>query len=276
MTTDTTLLPAADGSTGGRRPEPGPRTAVQVLAVLLSLLLVGWCALTVASLLARGSGQAHGTFTGVRTLALDTGFESVDVAGSAAGTTVTMQRSYHWSLGRPTVRARQDGDVLRISSSCPFQVGIGCTGKVHLVVPAGVQVRADTRDGHLTLRDLTGTVTASTSDGGIDADDLTGRLALTTRDGSVDARGLRSTSVSAQSSDGDVRLSFATAPSAVTGRSRDGSLVVLVPPDGTAYDVSTAVRDGSRKVSVPTDPQSAHRITLTASDGSVVVVHNNP
>ena len=258
MTTDTTLLPAADGSTGGRRPEPGPRTAVQVLAVLLSLLLVGWCALTVASLLARGSGQAHGTFTGIRTLALDTGFESVDVAGSAAGTTVTMQRSYHWSLGRPTVRARQDGDVLRISSSCPFQVGIGCTGTVRLVVPAGVQVRADTRDGHLTLRDLTG------------------RLALTTRDGSVDARGLRSTSVSAQSSDGDVRLSFATAPSAVTGRSRDGSLVVLVPPDGTAYDVSTAVRDGSRKVSVPTDPQSAHRITLTASDGSVVVVHNNP
>ena len=158
MTTDTTVLPPADGSTGGRRPQPGPRTAVQVLAVLLSLLLVGWCALTVVSLLARGSGQAHGTFTGVRTLALDTGFESVDVAGSAAGTTVTMQRSYHWSLGRPTVRARQDGDVLRISSSCPFQVGIGCTGTVRLVVPAGVQVRADTRDGHLTLRDLTGPV----------------------------------------------------------------------------------------------------------------------
>ena len=62
MTTDTTLQPAADGSTGGRRPEPGPRTAVQVLAVLLSLLLVGWCALTVAEPAGPGSGQRTRTY----------------------------------------------------------------------------------------------------------------------------------------------------------------------------------------------------------------------
>ena len=37
-------------------------------------------------------------------------------------------------------------------------------------MPAGIDVRADTSDGGLTLRDLTGPVDASTADGDIDAD----------------------------------------------------------------------------------------------------------
>ena len=182
-----------------------------------------------------------------------------------------MRRSYHWSLSRPTVRAVKDGDVLRISSSCPFQVGIGCTGTVRLRVPAGVEVRADTSDGRLTLRDLTGTVDASTADGDIDADALSGELAFRVKDGSVHAGGLRTGTVAAQSADGDVRLSFAVAPTSVTGTSRDGSITVLVPRDRTAYAVVLSVKDGSRTVDVPTDPEAGRRITLTAADGSLTV-----
>jgi len=270
MTTDMHTRPAMPPTGSGG--DPGLRTTLRILVVGLALLMVAWCALTLASLLARGSGVANGSYTGVATLEIDTGFESVDVVGSPDATTVTMERTYHWSLSRPTVRAEQRGDVLRVSSSCPFAVGIGCTGQVRLVVPAGLTLRSDSGDGRLTLRDLTGELTVSSSDGDIEAVNLTGDLSVEVKDGSVDARGLRSTKVSARSADGDVRLSFATPPSSVTGTSKDGSITVEVPGDSTPYDVSISVKDGSQRVEVPTASGSPHRITLSAADGSLTVV----
>jgi hypothetical protein len=247
------------------------RTPLRVLVVGLALLMVGWCVLSLVSLLARGNGEANGTYSGVTSLVVDTGFESVDITESPEATKVSLERTYHWSLGRPTVKASRQGDVLTVSSSCPFQVGIGCTGKVHLQVPAGVDVRAETSDGGLTLRGLTGTVDAATADGDIEATGLTGELAFRVKDGSIDAADIRNGNVAAQSADGDVRLTFAVLPTSVTGSSKDGSITVLVPPGKTAYDVDVSVKDGSRDVDVPTDPDSDRHITLEAADGSLTV-----
>jgi len=269
MSTDTDYRPASRPASGDR--EPGLRTPLRILAVGLAVLMVFWCGLTLVSLLARGNGEANGTYSGVTALVVDTDFESVEVVGSADRAKVSLERTYHWSLGRPTVRVRQQGDVLTVFSSCPFQVGIGCTGKVRLRVPAGVDVRANTSDGGLTLRDLTGPVDASAADGDIDAVALSGELAFQVKDGSVDAAGIRTDTVSAQSADGGVRLSFAVPPTSVTGQSRDGSITVLVPRGKTAYDVDLSVTDGSRNVEVPTDPDSDRKITLEAADGSLTV-----
>ena len=68
-----------------------------------------------------------------------------------------------------------------------------------------------------------------------------------------------------------MRLSFAVPPTTVTGSSKDGSITVLVPRDKTAYDVDVSVKDGSRNVDVPTDPDSDRQITLAAADGSLTV-----
>ena len=51
-------------------------------------------------------------------------------------------------------------------------------------------------------------------------------------------------------------------PSAVTGRTSDGSIEVVVPPDGTAYDVTPRTSDGSR------DVIGADRPELVAPDGA--------
>lgn len=269
MSTDTDYRPASTPARGDR--DPGLRTPLRVLVVGLALIMVGWCTLTLVSLLARGNGEANGTYSGVSSLVVDTGFESVEIVGSPTATKVSMERTYHWSLGRPTVKVRQQGDLLTVSSSCPFQVGIGCTGKVRLRVPEGVDVRAETSDGGLTLRDLTGPVDASTADGDIDASALTGQLGFRVKDGSIDATGIRTGTVAVQSADGDVHLSFEVPPTAVTGSSQDGSITVLVPRDKTAYDVDMSVQDGSRNVDVPTDPNSDRKITLEAADGSLTV-----
>ncbi|MGZ4640478.1 MAG: hypothetical protein ACXV2J_15630 [Actinomycetes bacterium] len=60
------------------------------------------------------------------------------------------------------VAQHREGDRLFITSSgCGFSLGLGCTGKVRLVVPKDVTIRARASNSDLTLRHLTGDIDAS-------------------------------------------------------------------------------------------------------------------
>jgi hypothetical protein len=260
-----------------------------VLAVVVSLVLVAFGALTVVSTLARETAHSRATFHGITRVRVDLGFGALDVRGSATATDVSLKRSTSWSFTTPHTSARKSGSTLVVTSSCGFTVGRGCTGRVTLVVPdqLPVSVRtgdgsvamrelhgpvtATTSDGSVLLRNLTGPVDARTSDGHVDASGLSGQLTLRLSDGSLDARQLRSKVVTAQSSDGSLRLGFLEAPSRVALRTSDGSVDVIVPDDGTAYRVTTEVSDGHKTVEVPTDPASGRRISAHTSDGSITV-----
>jgi DUF4097 and DUF4098 domain-containing protein YvlB len=111
----------------------------------------------------------------------------------------------------------------------------------------------------------------SSSDGGIEVHGPTGPLRLDTSDGGISATGLRTGDVRASSSDGSVHLSFLSPPTTVSVASSDGSVLVDVPHDGTAYRVDISTSDGSRTVDVPTDPASDRHIAVSTQDGSVQI-----
>lgn len=273
MTTDTTTsLPGSRGGPAAPRQDGGVRTSLRILAVGFSLLAVGWSALTLASLLARATEHRSASYNRVRALDVDLSFESVEIVGSTDATSVSMTRSYTWSLGKPSISNRLDGDLLSIGSSCPFSVGLGCSGHVRLVVPKDLEVQVHNSDGSMTLRNLDGPLDLSTSDGSINASNLRGRVKLHSDDGSMAVRGLRSDELEATTSDGSVRLSFVVDPSSVTAHTSDGSIEVVVPADGNAYHVTATTGDGSRDVSVPTDSSSARRMQLSTGDGSIRVL----
>src|SRR3954462_7590985 len=117
MTTQTTPTAHPEAAAGPPRRSGG--TALRVLAVVLALLLVAYGAVVLASLLARETRTSTDTFEGIRSIQLDTSFESVDVVGSD-GTSVDVDRRWTWSMKEPTVRTRQVGDRLVVSSSCQF------------------------------------------------------------------------------------------------------------------------------------------------------------
>lgn len=275
MTTNTTSSLSAPTEPVPPRSDAGMRTSLRILAVGLSLLAVGWGALSIATLLARATAHRSATYEGVRSIDLDLSFESAQIVGVTDATSVSMTRSYTWSLGTPTITNRLDGDLLSIGSSCPFSVGLGCSGHVRLVVPKGLEVRVHNSDGGVSLRDLDGPVDVSTSDGSVNATNLTGAVKLHSSDGSLTATGLRSGTVDAATSDGSVHLSFDAAPTTVNVHTSDGSVELVVPSDGTAYDVTATTSDGRREVSVPTDPSSAHQLKLSTSDGSIRVLDQN-
>ena len=267
----------------------GARTTARVTAVVLSLLLIAYGVLSVISLIARETAHRSATFRGVTSLNVDLGFESLEVRGSSTASSVRMSRSYSWSFDQPSVGATQAGGRLTVNSDCGFGVGRGCSGHVRLVVPEGLpvtvhtsdgsvllrdltgSVTSSTSDGHVTLRNLSGAVDASSSDGGMDVSGVTGRLTLRTHDGSIHGSGLRTSRVTAESSDGGIDLRFATAPDHVQVQSKDGSIGVHVPRDVTSYRVTADVSDGHQDVSVPTDPGAARQIDVKASDGSITV-----
>ena len=57
----------------------------------LALIVVGWCTLTLVSLLARGDrARRMATYTACVVLVVDTGFESVEIVGSPTATKVSM------------------------------------------------------------------------------------------------------------------------------------------------------------------------------------------
>jgi Putative adhesin len=272
MTDTATSLPAPPGPASPRT-DAGVRTSLRVLAVGLSLLAVGWGALTVASLLARVTVQSSATYEGVHAVDLDLAFESVQIVGVADATSVTMDRSYTWSLSKPSVGQRRDGDRLVITSSgCGFNPGLSCSGKVDLVVPEGTTVRVRTGNSGLTLRDLTGDIDAGTSNGSVQASNLSGQVDLGSSNGAIEASALRSDRVNAHTSNGSVRLSFDVAPTAATAGSSNGSVEVLVPRGGPPYRVTATTSNGTRDVAVPTDPSSLRTIEAHTSNGSVRVL----
>jgi len=273
VTTDTTTsLPPSTGP-GSRRPDAGLRTSLRILGVGLALLGVGWGALSLASLLARATEHRSASYDGVRTIDLNLGFESVQIVGAADASAVSMTRSYTWSLGKPSISNSLNGGVLSIRSSCPFSGGLGCSGHVGLVVPKDLAVLVHTSNGSLTLHNLDGAVDVTTSNGSVTASNLSGRVTLRSSNGAVLATGLRSDGVDVATSNGEVRLSFQTAPSTVTARSSNGSIEVAVPSDGTSYHVTATTSNGNRDVSVPTDPSSTRRMQLSTSNGSIRVLN---
>lgn len=269
MTTETYTAPAAPA---GPPPRSGTRASLRILAVVFALLLVAYGAVVLASLLSRETRTSADTYDGITSVQLDTSFESVDVVGSD-GTTVDVDRRWTWSLKEPTIRTRQVGDRLVVSSSCPFSPGLPCTGRVRLTVPSDIAIVGGSSDGHLLLSDLTGPLDVHNADAGLELRDVTGRLRLSTSDGSVSAEGIASDQVTVDTSGGSVALAFATPPTTVRASTSDGSLEIVVPEDGTAYAVSVSVSDGSQQVDVPTDPESGRRISVHTSDGSVHIRH---
>jgi Putative adhesin len=272
MTTPASNPPPAPAGAGRRHPDPGLRTALRFLGVGLSVVLVAWGALTLASLLARATEHRSATYAGIRTLEVDLAFESLQVT-SADVTAVTLDRSYSWSFSKPTVSQRRDGDRLVVSSSgCSFTPGLGCTGTVRLVVPRDITSRVRASNSGLTLRDLTGDVDASTSNGSVDVSNLTGQVSLRTSNGQIAATGLRSPRFEARTSNGAVRVPFDAAPTAATARTSNGTVELVVPRDGATYRVTATTSNGTREVSVPTEPRSQRSIEAHTSNGTVRVL----
>lgn len=267
MTTST--LPAAAPPAPPAPGRPGPNGWL-VIGGVFAVTLVVLGALSVAGWLGyRTEIQTQSYATpGLRTIVIDIDNGDVTVTPGAADT-VDVTRRLHFAFERPTVDEHWDGQTLRATTGCRSRwIGPGCGVDYTLTVPEGVEVRARTSTGDISVRNILGELELSTSTGDISVTGARQALALHTRTGDIDATGLDSETVDASTNTGDVTLRFERAPSSVTAKASTGDIQVSVP-GGQPYRIQADSRTGDIHIDVPRDDASRRVIEVRTGTGDI-------
>lgn len=233
-----------------------PRGAVLTLRWLGAVGVVIAIAVASAGLatsLARTSDTTTETIdAGLRVLEVEIDSGTVEVVRGDGPAEVVRTTAGSWRPPRSGVERR--GDRLLITGSCQADfLQSECSTDYEVTVADDVELVLRSSTGQIVVEGGSGAVTATTSAGRIEMTDLD------------------SGQVRATASVGQVRLGFVSPPQSVVARTSTGAVEVVVPEDGTAYDVDAASSVGDRRVFVPTDSSSDLRITARTSVGAVEV-----
>jgi hypothetical protein len=195
---------------------------------------------------------------------------SVEILGDDVDeVTITAEISH--GLRRTVTEGSIEGDALVLDMDCPTGIPTWCSVDYKLVVPRGLDVEVDNENGRTILRDIDGDVLVDGSNGRIELARLGGDVDVDTSNGRVEASGLRGDVVHSRSRNGSVRLAFAEAPTTVTARTSDGSVVIVVPDGDATYRVLADNFVGSIDAAIRTDPTSDRTITANTDHGSITV-----
>lgn len=231
------------------------KAPIRVLGGLLVAVLVLSGAYAVATKLARAerTEQISVGAGGIDTLVVstDVGAVSVEPGATSDHVEVRLHREGAWRL--PRFEQRRVGDELHLEASCDRHWFGDCSTQMVLRVPEGMRLEASSAVGEVSVRGAYPSVTMETS---------TGRLA---------ADQLRASQVRATSSVGDVSITLAAPADSVDVTTSVGQVLLVVPDDGTSYDVRAETSVGETHTTVPVSSASAHHIRVTSSVGDVRV-----
>jgi hypothetical protein len=210
-------------------------------------------------------------FEGITRIEFDVHNAPVTIAGSPDTERVTVDTTSTKGFLGGSVGLEPVGDTLRIVHRCPIVLGFNCRATFELTVPGGTTVTGRTSNGAVSAADLTGEIDVRTSNGAISLETMSGRLHARTSNGAVIGENISSGSVTFQTSNGRIRLDFASAPDAVDLRTANGAVEVTLPADAPAFAVSTRTSNGRVETNIRTDPASSHRIDVRTSNGNITI-----
>lgn len=169
----------------------------------------------------------------------------------------------------PEATETLDGDTLNLSVDCNG-VAISCKGRYTVSVPHGVAVVAKNKNSLIDASDFSADLTVSAVDGQADLAQISSQtLTLTGRDMVVNGTGLSAKTVTTDTRNGDVDLTFSDAPDRVEVGSNDGDVSLALPDTGYRVDVST--KKGKDDVSVSRSDSSNHIIAVATRNGDVTI-----
>jgi hypothetical protein len=213
---------------------------------------------------------------GVEVLSVSNHAGRTRIVGVEGATTVTVQADISDGLHGTGHRVSRRDSVVVVEATCPIFGSEWCRVDYTIEVPADLDVRVDAR-GRVDVRRLDGTVSVE-ADEGAELHQLGGDVTVNTDMGGVEGSDLRVERVEAESDHGDVQLSFATSPRAVSASTDVGDIDILLP-DGRedadvfyATDVSGGER-GSTSTDIRQDPESDRTITAETDVGSIDIAY---
>jgi putative adhesin len=267
-----------------------PSSARRPIATLGGLALLAYGILAAAASMATGGALARGGVSpgfGSSPFSDSVTLEAPIAAGqtfhvdnssgrttihASSGSTVHVEAARHYNLGGqpPEVRLMPQGDGVRLEASSPrarFPFGDSSSVDYTIELPAGVNVRAQSSSGNLSVSDVAGEVRLATSSGRIDTTGLSHLREATTSSGSMSLEGVFTEAAQVRSSSGTVNLKLLPGSAVQLDiRSSSGSVV----PQGSLFLTGGATQRTSLTGALGTPAQGAV-LSVQTSSGSVLI-----
>jgi membrane protein implicated in regulation of membrane protease activity len=184
-----------------------------------------------------------------------------DIELSAAeGDVLVVHRATTWRSQEPEITEDLRDDVLAVEGDCdrgPFTFfgSDQCAVEFTLLVPADVDAEIRNSVGEIHL------------------DGLEGAIDVESNVGDVEGTKLRTASTDIDSDVGSVRLEYAQVLGDIDVSIETGDIEIIVPDDGTTYEVVVQSSIGSQDIDIATDPASSadYVIRVTSSVGDISV-----
>ncbi|HEY0716062.1 MAG TPA: hypothetical protein VGD68_00465 [Streptosporangiaceae bacterium] len=245
------------------RPWRGPQSQITArrptVIIATAALIVAALIVAVAATQSTG-GTGPGTSAGTRSVSVTTGpVGTVDVEGVPGQLTITgsgtsqvrLSGELRWTGHAPAASVRTDtaANALHLDYICA--VNSPCTEEYQLSVPAHTAVVLSQPSGHVII---TG---------------LSSALRITAASVEVRATGLRTPSLTASITSGQLTATFAAAPRRVSLVLTSAQATVALPVTGPGYQVSQRVASGYVHVGVPQAASSPDQIRAQINSGEL-------
>jgi hypothetical protein len=259
---------------------PGPTTPpkgtwvtpIRVLAAILGLSVLTVGTVSVISFFMVRHSTERAAFTEpITRVQVTTGTGDVKIRTVAAQQPSSVISRLSESFRTAEHSETLSNGLLRVEGGCQGSMVFSdfCAVDFEIFVPAGTVVSVDTGTGDVNVRGTGAAVNVTTGSGDIRLDRTGGASQAKTGTGDVTGAFLAGGTMSARTGSGDIDLTYATAPDQVKAKAGTGDIDVLVPRDASAYRISTDTGTGSRKVNVPTAPDSKRTISLDTGSGDI-------
>jgi hypothetical protein len=261
----------ATGSAGPARPRPRRRWIWVLVALATATVIVVPVTLRVA--LKADLQHEAGPLVSYRSAISDLQVQvnsggTVTIKAGPPGQ-VTLSSTLTWLVRKPAVTQSWQGKIFRVGATCPkFDPFEDCQASVTVSVPAGTAVQGQAGGGSLTVVGMSGPLHLTATSGLLLARDVSGPVWATAQSGSVVARtGLRSPSLRAAVSSGQISLIFSTRPRSTAISVGSGSAAITVP-SGSRYRVISSDGPGSLYLAPGlSDPRSNLLLTAVVDSG---------
>lgn len=240
----------------------------------LTLVLVGVSATVAVNAMARQTiNEKHVYGFKGKAVSMELTVGEVAIVPSTVEDQITVSRRLTYGLRRPFVEERIDGQTFRIrDGDCAMPLETACHVRWLVQVPSKLHLTIATRTGDINVSPgMTGAVNLTSMSGEVKARGVAGpAVQLLSHTGLVSGIGLRSTHVVATSDTGNISLSFRDPPKFVLGKTKTGSVEVVLPDGDETYNVK-ATAGGLRNVPPNSNESANRKVTVESENGNVTV-----
>ncbi|MBF6065948.1 DUF4097 family beta strand repeat protein [Nocardia terpenica] len=184
-------------------------------------------------------------------------------SGTDGSVHVTATGDYAYTVAPDTLTAATADSVTTVTGGCRN----ACSLRLTVTLPAALEVQARTASGRITATGLTGPLTARTLSGSLEVTGAANPVELHTASGRIAVHDSRAARLTATTGSGEIRASFAAAPTTVSATTTAGRVDLTLPK--ADYYIDATSRSGTPVIDVPSNRYAANTITIRTESGGI-------